>query len=144
MYPYNKSPEHGSEGGMIRLETLIEVKFLHSSFSSSNFSIRAFRAYPLVEIRQTVPRRAILGNGISVNSTSDLSQRYLDSGNGISVNSISVNGISVNSTPSHSPPLKITRASRDSIPVAARLKHKRQYIYIYIYIYNTYIHTLNN
>ena len=31
-----------SEGGMIRSETLIELKFLNSSFLSSNFSIRAF------------------------------------------------------------------------------------------------------
>ena len=30
--------------GMIRLETLIELKFLNSSFSNSNFSIRGFRA----------------------------------------------------------------------------------------------------
>ena len=40
--------------------------------SSSSFSTRAsraFRAYPLVEIRQAVPRRAIRGNSISVNST---------------------------------------------------------------------------
>ena len=37
--------------------------------SSSNFSVRAFRAYPLIEIRQTVPCRAIRGNSISVNST---------------------------------------------------------------------------
>ena len=37
--------------------------------SSSNFSIRAFRAYPLIEIRQTVPCRAIRGNSISVNCT---------------------------------------------------------------------------
>ena len=37
--------------------------------SSSNFSIRAFRAYPLIEIRQTVPCRSIRGNSISVNST---------------------------------------------------------------------------
>ena len=37
--------------------------------SSSNFSIRAFRAYPLIEIRQTVPHRAIRGNSISVNSS---------------------------------------------------------------------------
>ena len=39
-----------SEGRMIRLETLIELEFLSSSFSSSSFSIRAFRAYPLSEI----------------------------------------------------------------------------------------------
>ena len=58
-----------SEGGMMRLETLVELKFLNSSFSSSNFSIRAFRAYPLVEIEQTVPCRAIRGNSLSVNST---------------------------------------------------------------------------
>ena len=37
--------------------------------SSSNLSIRVFRAYPLIEIRQTGPRRAIRGNGISVSST---------------------------------------------------------------------------
>ena len=37
--------------------------------SSSNLSIRAFRAYPLIEIRQTVPGRAIRGNSISVNGT---------------------------------------------------------------------------
>ena len=35
----------------------------------SIFSIRAFRAYPLIEIRQTVLCRAIRGNSISVNST---------------------------------------------------------------------------
>ena len=51
----------------LRMETLIELKFISSSFSSSNFSIRAFRAHPVVEIRQTVPCRAIRGNGISVN-----------------------------------------------------------------------------
>ena len=37
--------------------------------SNSNFSIRAFRACPLIEIRQTVPCRAIRGNSISVNGT---------------------------------------------------------------------------
>ena len=36
--------------------------------SSSNCSIRAFRAYPLIEIRPTVPCRAIRGNSISVKS----------------------------------------------------------------------------
>ena len=56
-------------GGMTRLEALIELKFINSSLSSSNFEIRAFRAYPLVEVRQTAPCRAIRGNGISVNST---------------------------------------------------------------------------
>ena len=45
--------------GMIRLETLIELNFL----------IRAFRAYPLIEIRQAIPCRAIRGNDISVNGT---------------------------------------------------------------------------
>ena len=42
-----------SEGGMTRLETLLELKIIDSSFSSSSLSIRAFRAYPLVETRQT-------------------------------------------------------------------------------------------
>ena len=36
--------------------------------SSSNFSIRAFRAYPLIEVRQAVPCRAIRGSSISVSS----------------------------------------------------------------------------
>ena len=36
--------------------------------SSSNFSIRAFRAYPFIEIRRTSPCWAIRGNSISVNS----------------------------------------------------------------------------
>ena len=56
----------------MRLETLVELKFFDSSFSSLNPSIRAFRAYPLVEIRQTVPCRAIRGNSISVDSTPGL------------------------------------------------------------------------
>ena len=37
--------------------------------SSSNLYIQAFRAYPLVEIRQTAPSRAIRGSSISVSST---------------------------------------------------------------------------
>ena len=48
---------------------LFELELLNSSFSSSNFSIRAVRACPLVETRQIVPRRAIRGSGISVNGT---------------------------------------------------------------------------
>ena len=40
-----------SEGGMIWLETLIELKLLNSSFSSSNYSIRACRAYYITENR---------------------------------------------------------------------------------------------
>ena len=60
-----------SEGGMIRLDTLVELKFINLSFSSSNVSIRVFRAYPLIEIRQTVPCRAIRGN------SSDSWQQYL-------------------------------------------------------------------
>ena len=58
------------EGGMTQLETLIELRFLNSSFLSSNFSVRAFRACPPVKIiKKTVPCRAIRGNSISVNST---------------------------------------------------------------------------
>ena len=49
-----------SKGGMIWLETLIELNCL---------SNRSCRAYPLIEIKQTVPCRAIRGDGISVNST---------------------------------------------------------------------------
>ena len=59
---------------MMRLETLIELTFLNSSFSSSNLSIRAFRAFracPLVEIRQTAPCRAIRSK------SSDSRQQYL-------------------------------------------------------------------
>ena len=40
-----------------------------TSSSSSSFSIRDFRAYPLIETRRAVPRRAIRGSSISVNST---------------------------------------------------------------------------
>ena len=58
-------------GGAIRLEALVELKSLNSSFGSSNFSIRAFRACPLVELRQTVPFRAIRG------MSSDSRQQYL-------------------------------------------------------------------
>ena len=39
------------------------------SIYSSNFSSRISRAYPLLEIRQEGPCRAIRGNSISVNST---------------------------------------------------------------------------
>ena len=50
---------------------LIELKFLNSSFSTSNLSIRAVRARPLIEARQTVPCRAIRGK------SSDSRQQYL-------------------------------------------------------------------
>ena len=49
----------------------LELKFINLSFSSSNLLIRAFRAYPLIEIRPTVPCRAIRGN------SSDSRQQYL-------------------------------------------------------------------
>ena len=58
-----------SEWGTMQLEVLVELKFLDSSFSSSPFSIRAFRASPLNEIRQIVPCRAVRGSSISVSST---------------------------------------------------------------------------
>ena len=54
-----------SEREMIRLDTLIELKLFNSSFSSSNFSIRVFRALLLV------PRRAFRGK------SSDSRQYYL-------------------------------------------------------------------
>ena len=53
---------------MIHLETLIELKFVNLLFEV-NFSIRVVEAYPLIEIRQAGPHRAIRGNNISVNST---------------------------------------------------------------------------
>ena len=56
-----------SEGGTLRLETLIELKLFNSSFSSSNCLVRVVRACPLIEIRQTVPCRANRGNSLSVN-----------------------------------------------------------------------------
>ena len=59
----------GSEGGMLWLEALIELKFITLSFSRSNLSIRA---YPLVAIGQTVPCRAIRGK------SSDSRQQYLN------------------------------------------------------------------
>ena len=59
---------------MIRLETLIELRFLHSSLSRSNLSNRVVRACPLIEARQTVAEqfeasRAIRGSTISVIGT---------------------------------------------------------------------------
>ena len=57
-HPGETAPRH-PEGGMIRSETS----------SSSNLSSRAIRAYPLIEIRQAVPCRAIRGNSISANGT---------------------------------------------------------------------------
>ena len=54
------------------METLIELKLLNSSFSSSHFSIRVFRAYPLIDIRHTVPCRAIR------HKSSDSRQQYLN------------------------------------------------------------------
>ena len=49
---------------MIWLETLIELEFVDSSRSSSYFSIRAFRAYAVIESRQTALHRAIRGSSI--------------------------------------------------------------------------------
>ena len=66
---------------MIRLETLIELKFLDSSFSSSNLSIRAFRAQTsqfelfefilFLKLDRPAPRRAIRGK------SSDSRRQYL-------------------------------------------------------------------
>ena len=61
---------------MKRFETLIELKFFNSSFPSSTFSIRAFRAYPFVlnldnqlPVERFEASRAIRGSSISVSST---------------------------------------------------------------------------
>ena len=45
---------------------------------AQTFQNRAFRAYPLIEVRQTVPCRAIRGSRISVNSTGNLCTRIPD------------------------------------------------------------------
>ena len=61
--------------GMLRLEALIELKFINLSFSNSNFSIRAFRACPPIEhrkqllVEQFEASRALRGSSISVGST---------------------------------------------------------------------------
>ena len=61
-----------SEGGMTWLETLIELKFLNSCFSSSIFSqFELFELVLFIETRQAVPRRAIRGK------SSDSRQQYL-------------------------------------------------------------------
>ena len=99
-----------SEGGMIRFETLIELKCLNSSFSNSNFSIRAFRAYPLIETRQMVPCRAIRGNSISVNSALPPSQLF-------SAPSV---GVQVAACWSCQPGLTTSRASSASLCVGIR------------------------
>ena len=60
------------------MDTLIELKFLNSRFSSSNLYILVFRVCPLVEVRQTVPCPAIRGNS-SNSSRQYLSQQYTPS-----------------------------------------------------------------
>ena len=44
-----------SEGGMIRLETLIELKFLNSSFSSSNTQCELFELILLSKLDKQLP-----------------------------------------------------------------------------------------
>ena len=60
---------------IVQLGTLIGLKFLNSSFSSSDVSIRAFRTCPLAEIRQRAPCRAIRGKS-SDSRQQHLSQQY--------------------------------------------------------------------
>ena len=59
----------------MRLETLAELKFVDSSFSSSNISSLVFRAYHFIETRQTLPSRPIRGKS-SVTRQKYLSQQY--------------------------------------------------------------------
>ena len=87
-----------SEGGML--------KFIDSSFSSANFSNLFVRAYPLVEIRQVAPCRAMQGESTSVNSTPP---------------------------PSYSRHLTCTLPMAFWGP--ANPQHVSTYMYIYIYIY---------
>ena len=53
---------------IIAIHIHIHIQIYHTytyTYSSSNLSIRAFRAFPLIEIRQMVPCRAIRGNSPS-------------------------------------------------------------------------------
>ena len=110
-----------SEGGMIRLEALIELKFLDSRCSSSTLSIRAVRAYPLIEIRQAAPCRAIRGNSISVNSTLPPSQVC--------------HRVMRNQTPSYYIRLIIVYHIIAYYIIVIIIAHHYVYVYIYIYIY---------
>ena len=49
---------------MMMMMTMLVIRMM-----LTNFSIRGFRAYCLIEIRQTILYGAIRGNSISVNST---------------------------------------------------------------------------
>ena len=57
--PLRKRVAPLSEGRMLRLETLIELEFLNSSFSSLLY---------LIGIRQTIIYRALRADSISINS----------------------------------------------------------------------------
>ena len=63
------TPDDTRKGGMIRLETLIELQILNSSFSSSFFLFEPFELIFLLKLLQTALCRAIRGNSISVNSS---------------------------------------------------------------------------
>ena len=66
----------GSEGWMARLETLVELEFIEFELFELKFlNLRAFRACPLVEIRQTILHRATRADRISVNSIIPPSER---------------------------------------------------------------------
>ena len=61
--------EHQSEGGMMQLETLLELKLFNSSFSNSTLSIRVVRAFLLLKLNKNNLYRAIRADSISVNCT---------------------------------------------------------------------------
>ena len=63
----NKRDARGSEDGR-RRENLVRGDDTVGDPHRAQIS-QAFRAYPLIEIRQTILYRAIRGNRISVNST---------------------------------------------------------------------------
>ena len=54
-----------SEGGMMRSETLVDLKFGSSSFRANIFQFELFELVPLTELRQTVACRAIRGKSSS-------------------------------------------------------------------------------
>ena len=116
----------------MRLETLVELKLLDSSFSSSNFSSRVARAYPLIEIRQlTLPVEQFEAAASVYSSLPSLRRSY--------ASRVRLKG--------YGGPLQSSDNFMMSLYVInwqflchIYIDYVYIYIYIYIYVY-TYIHT---
>ena len=50
---------HVSEGGMMRLETLIQLKFLNSSFSSLSSLLKLNKQFPVEQFEAAVSQSAV-------------------------------------------------------------------------------------